>query len=105
MRSKRQSGISVSLVRAALMGFTSLTAVGIATLPAGVAAQEASASRSVDIAIPEQSMADALKAFARQVDKQIVFYSNDAERLRAGPLNGRMTEQEALRRILGGSGL
>ena len=105
MRSKRQSGISVSLVRVALMGFTSLTAVGIATLPAGVAAQEASTSRSVDIAIPEQSMADALKAFARQVDKQIVFYSNDADRLRAGPLNGRMTEQEALRRILGGSGL
>src|SRR5690606_39651145 len=42
---------------------------------------------------------------ARQVDKQIVFYSDDTERLRAGPLNGRFTEEEALRRILGDSGL
>ena len=41
---------------------------------------------------------NALRAFARQVDKQIVFYSDDTERLRAGPLNGRFTEEEALRR-------
>ena len=106
MGKTRQSARSIrDYLRTGLMAFTSLTAVGTVILPAGAAAQEAAASQAIEIAIPEQSMIDALKAFARQVDKQIVFYSNDAELLRAGPVNGRMTEQEALRRILAGSGL
>ncbi|HLV07532.1 MAG TPA: TonB-dependent receptor [Croceibacterium sp.] len=109
MRTKRHENTSAAsisqVLRAGLMGFTSLAAIGAVMLPASVAAQQASAAQQVDIAIPEQSMASALRAFARQVDKQIVFYSDDTERLRAGPLNGRFTEEEALRRILGDSGL
>lgn len=107
MRSTRPSGISVGQVfRAGLMGFTSLTIAGTALLPVGVAAQGTGQSaQAVDVSIPEQSMAEALKAFARQAGKQIVFYSDDAERLRAGPVHGRLSEQEALRRILGDSGL
>jgi len=59
----------------------------------------------VDISIPEQPMSTALQAFARQVGKQIVFYSKDAQRLRARALHGRFSERDALRRILLGSGL
>src|SRR5690606_27842162 len=109
MRTKRHENTSAAsisqILRAGLMGFTSLTAIGAVMLPASAAAQQASAAQPVDFAIPEQAMSSALRAFARQVDKQIVFYSDDTERLRAGPLNGRFTEEEALKRLLGDSGL
>jgi iron complex outermembrane receptor protein len=59
----------------------------------------------VEISIPAQPLSNALQTFARQVGKQIVFYSDDAERLRADPIRGRYTEREALRRLLRNSGL
>ncbi len=84
--------------------------IGVAAIVApavtdGALAQSAPGSSQVTLSIPEQPMADALAAFARQTGKQIVFYFNDAARLRAGPVNGTFTEQEALRRILDKSGL
>src|SRR5690606_1449654 len=92
--------------RAGLLGFTSLAAVGAAILPGSAAAQEQpAAAATVEFDIPEQSMADALNAFAQQAGKQIVVYSNDADNLRAGPVRGAMTERQALARILGDSGL
>ncbi len=94
------------VLRASLVCMSSIAAICAVTAPASVAAQNASSQqRTVSIDIPRQSMADALRAFARQVDKQIVFYSGDAEDLTAGPISGTFTEQDALRRILGQSGL
>jgi TonB-dependent receptor len=106
-RYQGHSRVSISRAfRASLAGFTSLAAVGLAFMPTAVVAQDsAEASRTVEVSIAEQSMADALKEFARQVGKQIIFYSDDAERLRSGPVNGTFSEREALRRILGNSGL
>jgi len=68
-------------------------------------AQTAPASPRVTLSMQEQPLADALAAFARQTGKQIVFYFDDAARLRAGAVNGTFSEPEALRRILGNSGL
>lgn len=75
-------------------------------LPEHAAARStARADQSIELSIPNQPMSTALQAFARKIGKQIVFYSDDAERLRAGPLNGRFSEREALRRLLRNSRL
>jgi len=93
-------------VKLGLACFSSFTAIGLALAPVAVAAQESAGSAQViEFAIPEQSLADALRSFAMQAGKQIVFYSDDAESLRSESLSGRYSEQDALRRILGGSGL
>src|SRR5690606_12102921 len=76
-----------------------------AAAQASPARPAADAGPLVDIAIPEQPLSSALQAFARQVGKQIVFYSDDALHLRAGPVNGRFSEREALKRLLRNSGL
>lgn len=99
----RSSNSMFGAMRASLLGFSCLTAIGAIALPSAVSAQEA--AQKVNIDIPEQSMADALNAFALQVKKQIVFYSNDAARLRSGPIKGTFSEAEALKTILGDSGL
>jgi iron complex outermembrane recepter protein len=82
-----------------------VAAIAAPFVPATAVAQNAPSSAQITLSIREQPMAEALAAFARQAGKQIVFYFDDAARLRAGPLNGTFTEQEALRRILGNSGL
>ncbi|GEM_PF-1266629 len=93
-------------LRVSLVCMTSIAAIGAATAPVTAIGQDGSSQQQgISINIPRQSMADALRTFARQVGKQIVFYSNDAEDLTAGPISGTFSEQEALRRILGESGL
>lgn len=94
------------LVRAAkiaLLGVSSLTVCSTFTL-SNTAYAKTSASK-VQISIPAQSMETALNSFAKQIGKQIIFYSEDAKKLRAGPVSGAFTEQEALWSILGKSGL
>lgn len=91
--------------RAGLLAFSGLTAAGSVTLPVSAVAQGQPGAATVKFDIPEQSMTEALHAFARQAGKQIVVYSNDADNLRAGPVRGQLTERQALDLILGGSGL
>lgn len=73
--------------------------------PATARPSEDPSSRSVEVAIGEQSLGSALQEFARQIGRQIIFFSGDANQLRAPAVSGRLTEREALRRLLDGSGL
>lgn len=94
------------MMKAALLGFSSLTLTGAMLASTAAYAQNStSGTAKVQINIPAQSMETALNTFAKQVGKQIVFYSSDAKRLRAGPLVGTFTERQALSNILRNSGL
>ncbi len=107
---RRKTLQSLSLIGAfrlrCLIGAAAIAApFGHGCAVAQTAPRIAPLSEQVTLSIPEQPMADALAAFARQTGKQVVFYFNDTARLRANAINGAFPEEEALRRILSGSGL
>ncbi|MEP3827043.1 MAG: hypothetical protein ABJM47_03055 [Lentilitoribacter sp.] len=78
----------VKKAKAALRVVSSLAALNIVLVANTQQAHAAAASESkVEISIPAQSMETALNSFAKQVGKQIVFYSDDARSLRAGPVS------------------
>jgi len=92
--------------RAAHPVFASVAALGIAlSCSAAASPMSSNAEKLVEISISDQALSRALQDFARQVGKQIVFYSGDADRFRARPVSGKFSEREALKRILRRSGL
>jgi outer membrane receptor protein involved in Fe transport len=69
-----------------------------------VAATPARAAPAVRFDIPRASLADALALFARQSKRQLLYSPIDVRGRRAAPVHGRMDPEEALRRLLAGSG-
>ena len=55
--------------------------------------------------LPEQPMADALRAIARQTGANVLFESKDLKGVRAPALQAQLTTQEAIQRILEGTKL
>ncbi len=55
--------------------------------------------------IPEEPLAIALDAFGTQADQQVLYESTLAQNRRSAPLLGSFTRDEALRRLLAGTGL
>jgi outer membrane receptor protein involved in Fe transport len=64
---------------------------------------EASAKKHTDI--PEQNLGDALRALARDRGIQLVYLSDSVERLHTPGAVGELTVEEALSKLLSGSGL
>lgn len=68
-------------------------------------AQTSGMARSITVDIPAQPLDSALTTFADQAVLRILFSSDDVAGLEATALRGRNAAEEALRRLLAGSGL
>ncbi len=77
----------------------SMAVIAVAAAPAFAA------SAPVKFQIPAQSMQSALAMFSRQSGIQILFPYDQVAGLRARSINGRMTPDVALSRLINGSGL
>ena len=87
--------------RLAVRPFAALVPLLAAMLAAGAIAQ--GVARPIDI--PAQPLAQSLAALARQSDTQILFATTLADGLRAPAVRGTLTVEDALARMLAGSGL
>lgn len=76
----------------------------LARVPAAQA-QPSTAAALRQYAIPEQSLADAVRAFGRQADAQVVFRSDLVEGRRSSAVQGQYSRMQALQRLLQGSGV
>ena len=81
--------------RSALVGCASVI------LMAGAAQAQA----LVDFSVPAGPLGAALNAYARQADRQLMFTSDQVAGRRTRGVVGRMSADEALSRLLEGSGL
>ncbi|MCU1734440.1 TonB-dependent siderophore receptor [Pseudomonas sp. 20P_3.2_Bac4] len=80
----------------------SLAAIGMALmlpLAAQVQAQE------VELNIPAQSLAGALKELGRQANLQVLYSPEDVQGKTSGAVQGKFSPEQAAARLLGGSGL
>jgi iron complex outermembrane receptor protein len=79
--------------------------LAIALLGLSGLAVEAQQSESIELNIESTSLAEALKAVAEQFDLQIAFLPEDVDGLESPRLVGRFTADEALTRLVEGTGL
>ena len=75
------------------------------SLVAGSALSRSSPAREVLFDVPPQSLNNALNVFAKQSDLSIVFFTENAERVRAPAVSGSFTPEHALRLLLADSDL
>ncbi|MEE9877253.1 MAG: TonB-dependent receptor plug domain-containing protein [Stenotrophomonas maltophilia] len=76
----------------------------LAWVPA-VQAQPAIVAPVRQYTIPEQPLADAVRAFGRQADVQVVFRSDLVEGRRSSAVKGEYSQMQALQQLLRGSGV
>ncbi|HLM52786.1 MAG TPA: TonB-dependent receptor [Pseudoxanthomonas sp.] len=65
----------------------------------------ASAQPTYEFNLPQQSLAEALRAVGRQTATDVLFDPRSVERLSAAPLRGRLSPEQAVGRMLAGTGL
>ena len=84
-------------------------AISTALLPLawapGVQAQPAVVAPLRQYTIPEQPLADAVRAFGRQADVQVVFRSDLVDGRRSSAVKGEYSQMQALQQLLRGSGV
>lgn len=100
---RRRAGLALRLLASsAVIGLCAS-----ATLPSSARAQTAparsSAARTFDI--PAQPLATALKAFGRQSGLQVTLAASTSQGVASRPVSGSFTPEEALRRMLEGTGI
>ncbi|OWQ62567.1 TonB-dependent receptor [Stenotrophomonas maltophilia] len=78
--------------------------LSLAWVPA-VQAQPAIVAPVRQYTIPEQPLADAVRAFGRQADVQVVFRSDLVEGRRSSAVKGEYSQMQALQQLLRGSGV
>ena len=66
---------------------------------------EPSAEQTLAFDIPKQDLVPALTEYARQTGVQLLYSAQLAESLTANAIKGRYTPQQALERLLEGSGI
>ena len=88
------SGIRVVLAQTIL----AVSLMGAATI---IQAQSVTA----EFDLPNQPLAESLRAVASQTDSNILFDKETVGRVSVKPLSGQMTGDEALNRLLAGTGL
>lgn len=81
-----------------------LAGITLATI-AGVAQAQTTAPAQISFAIAPGPLGAALNTYASQARRQLMFTSDQVAGRRTGGLSGRMTPDEALNRLLAGSGL
>src|SRR6202022_5145688 len=91
-----------ALATSVLLGYLGCVTGGPAMGQAGTAASDAQA-RTYHIAA--QTLGTALQEFAAQAGLQLLFSESDVAGLRTGGLQGSFTKDQALERLLAGSGL
>ncbi len=62
-------------------------------------------AKEIQFNIPAQPMASALQTLGQQADIQLLYSATEVEGLRSQPVVGQLSQEEALRKILAGSGL
>ncbi|WP_414492734.1 TonB-dependent receptor domain-containing protein [Stenotrophomonas maltophilia] len=91
--------------RATILALAISTALlPLAWVPA-LQAQPAIVAPLRQYAIPEQPLADAVRAFGRQADVQVVFRSDLVEGRRSSAVSGEYSQMQALQQLLRGSGV
>jgi iron complex outermembrane recepter protein len=88
------SGIRVVLVQ---------TVLAASLMSAATIIQAQSVTTEFDL--PNQPLAESLRAVASQTDSNILFDKEKVGRVSVKPLSGQMTRDEALNRLLAGTGL
>lgn len=98
----RQPRLAARRLRPTLL---SLAAAALLAGALSAQAQPATPAAARDIDIPAQPLDKALGALARQTGARILFSTDLTERKQAPALKGSLTPQQALERLLAGSGL
>lgn len=80
-------------------------AIAISLVLAHAPAMAQQSATRYEISLPEQSLADSLRALGKAAHVNIVFEPDAVQGKRAPRLNGNYTPDEALERLLAGSGL
>lgn len=80
-------------------------AIAISLVLANAPAMAQQSNTQYEINLPEQSLADSLRALGKAAHVNIVFDPGDVHGKRASVLAGQYTPEEALQRLLAGSGL
>lgn len=80
-------------------------AAAVAGALACVTASAAEPAKTIDFDIPAQSIATALRVYAEKTGEQVVFFSEVGSGKQSGSVEGRLTSDEALRRLLDNTGL
>src|SRR5579885_3455591 len=70
-----------------------------------LAIQPARAQATYRFDLPEQPLADSLRAIAAKVGTNILFDSKDVKDLKAAPLRAELSTNDAIQRVLRGTGL
>jgi outer membrane receptor protein involved in Fe transport len=91
-----------ALATSVLLGYLGCVTGGPAIGQAGTAASDAQART---YHIPAQTLGTALQEFAAQAGLQLLFSESDVAGMRTGGLQGSFTKDQALERLLAGSGL
>jgi iron complex outermembrane recepter protein len=81
-----------------------VVAVGLSTIGLAMADQAPGKIR-ISVAVPTESLESALQAYSRETGFHIVYISEDVRSRHSGEAAGKLTVDEALTRILGGTGL
>jgi len=82
-----------------------LNALGALFMWTAAGAQTQAGTAPYSITIPAERLADALNDLAQQTGLQILFSSELVARVRSPSVKGSLTADEALRKLLDGSGL
>ncbi|HEX7789665.1 MAG TPA: STN domain-containing protein, partial [Afipia sp.] len=88
-----------------MRNFRNLSLCATAAIVALATQSSASAAEPAKFKIPAQSMQTALTLFARQSGVQLLFPYDQVAGLHAQSVNGKMTPDVALQRLIAGSGL
>lgn len=90
----------MTVLRNAKIIAAALCALGTLTTVKSIAAEV-----SYEFNLPEQPVADALRSIGRQTTMSILFEPKAVENLRAPALRGRLSPEEAIKRVLAGTKL
>ncbi|MCY1739711.1 TonB-dependent receptor domain-containing protein [Ensifer adhaerens] len=91
------------LTTTAIAAFSSLALMPVSTASAQQATSRVSNARSFDI--PSQPLSTALNAFGRQSGLQVTLAASTSQGLRSATVSGTMTADQALARLLSGTGI
>lgn len=91
------------LTTTAIAAFSSLALMPVSTASAQQTTSRVSNARSFDI--PSQPLSTALNAFGRQSGLQVTLAASTSQGLRSATVSGTMTADQALARLLSGTGI
>jgi hypothetical protein len=98
----RRPSSTIAVVSGALRALSIIAPVALADAPAALAQSIEGPTLAADI--PAQPLAQALSAFARETGLQLVYVSGVVRNQKSHPASAGLSAQEALARMLQGTG-